>query len=116
MKNSILTVSVLLLLIASSCKKESKLIIGTWKDVEDDCVGSTITFKEDKTYTENYPCAEDGEDEISVGTYEVDKDEITINYNTILGPFQVTGTIVDIDKESMKLNLLGIEVNYSKVN
>ena len=99
--------------LASSCKRESKLIVGTWKYDTDDCSTATTTFKDDDTWTGIDPC-EDPEFQNSNGSYNVDKDQLTITDAAF--PIPIVFTIEDIDKSSMTLNLGGVKQQYTKVN
>ena len=98
--------------LASSCKRESKLIVGTWKNNSDDCSTATTTFKDDGTWTAIDPC--DSLYQNSNGNYNVDKDQLTVTDAAFPIPFIFT--IEDIDKSSMTLNLGGALEKYTKVN
>ncbi len=97
--------------LASSCKRESKLIIGSWNPDSDECSNAIITFNDDNTYTVIDPC----EPENSIGgNYTVDKDRLTITPDVFL--IRITYTIEDIDKSSMTLKYGGSLEKFTKVN
>lgn len=114
-----LFISLALLIVVgmSSCKKESKLIIGTWKltsvtpadpDSEPCDFNSTITFNDNDTFTDKDGCS----NESSGGTYTVDKDNLTMTF--AIFPISIAFVIEDISKDEMTLAIGGQKSVYKK--
>jgi hypothetical protein len=113
----IFSLALLIVVGMSSCKKESKLIIGTWKlasvtpadpDAEPCEFNSTITFKDDDTFTDTNGCT----NESYGGSYSVDKDKLTMTPSIF--PISIVFVIEDIDKEEMTISLGSEKSVYRK--